>query len=83
MIHEVKTKPAYFNASALGVKTFEVRKNDRTYNIGDYLALNEWDGTCYTGRSLLSEIVCILSSAEYCKDGYVILGLKHRILFNK
>lgn len=53
-----------------------MRKNDRPYNIGDYVALNEWSGEVYTGRCTLHKIVYVLSNAEYCKEGYVILGLE-------
>lgn len=76
MIHELKTMPAYFEASAAGVKSFEVRKNDRPYNIGDYVAQNEWDGERYTGRCTLHRIIYILSDTEFCKEGYVILQLE-------
>lgn len=72
MIHALKTEPAYFEASAAGIKGFEVRKNDRPYSPGDYVALNEWNGECYTGKCTLHKIVYILSDTEYCKEGYVI-----------
>lgn len=42
MIHEVKCCPEYFSALKSGIKTFEVRKNDRPYQVGDILALNEF-----------------------------------------
>ncbi len=76
MIHALKTEPAYFEASAAGIKRFEVRKNDRPYSPGDYAALNEWNGECYTGKCTLHKIVYILSDPEYCKEGYIILGLE-------
>lgn len=76
MIHALKTAPVHFEASAAGVKGFEVRKNDRPYNAGDYVALNEWSNEGYTGRCTLHKIVYILSDPEYCKEGYVVLGLE-------
>lgn len=76
MIHELKTEVVFFEASAAGVKGFEVRKNDRPYRKGDYVALNEWDNEDYTGRCILHKIVYILSDPKYCKEGYVILGLE-------
>lgn len=42
MIHEVKCSPEYFAALKSGIKAFEVRKKDRPYQIGDFLALNEF-----------------------------------------
>ncbi len=76
MIHALKTEPTYFEESAAGIKSFEVRKNDRPYNAGDYVALNEWSNEGYTGRCTLHKIVYILSNPEYCKEGYVVLGLE-------
>lgn len=75
MLHALKTLPQFFEASAEGIKSFEVRKNDRPYQPGDYVALNEWNGEQYTGRFTLHKIVYILSDPEYCKQGYVVLGL--------
>ena len=75
MIHALKAIPEYFEASAVGRKNFEVRKNDRPYSAGDYVALNEWNGENYTGRCTLHKIVYILDNTEYCKEHYVILGL--------
>ena len=76
MIHALKTEPAYFEVSVAGIKGFEVRKNDRPYSTGDYVALNEWNGEGYTGKCTLHKIVYILSDPEYCKEGYIILGLE-------
>lgn len=78
MIHELKTLPTYFNDVIEGKKTFEVRKNDRPFEVGDLLALNEYDAKieCYTGRSCCVYIDYILNDAEYCKSGYVVLGIK-------
>ena len=42
MIHEVKCYPDYFDKLKSGVKPFEVRKKDRPYQVGDFLAVNEF-----------------------------------------
>lgn len=42
MVHEVKVLPEYFSALECGDKTFEVRKKDRLYAVGDCLAVNEF-----------------------------------------
>lgn len=78
MIHELKITPEYFEAIAIGKKTFEVRANDRDYKVGDYLALNEYDasGGSYTGRSCMVYVDYILKDENYCKSGYVIMGIK-------
>lgn len=40
MIHQLKTESKYFDQIRYGHKTFEVRKNDRNFKVGDYLGLN-------------------------------------------
>ena len=75
MIHELKINTEYFEAIADGTKPFEVRKeDDRVFGIGDYLALNEFTEH-YTGRCMIVQVTYILDSKEYCKDGYVIMGI--------
>lgn len=78
MIHELKILPRHFTEVLNGTKTFEVRKNDRTFNKGDMLALNEYDAEnkFWTGRSCLVYVDYILDDAEYCKEGYVIMSIK-------
>ena len=39
MIHELKTWPEFFDAVERGEKTFEVRKDDRGFQVGDELRL--------------------------------------------
>lgn len=79
MIHELKELPEYFEPVSERQKPFELRKNDRDFRVGDYLALNEWtkEGG-YTGRALLARIVYILDPNEVatCVPGYVILGIE-------
>ena len=76
MVHALKTDPEFFEDVAAGKKPFEVRKNDRPYLVSDFVALNEWKDKEYTGRFILLKIVYILDNPQYCKEGYVILGLK-------
>ena len=83
MIHELKTLPEYFDAAQKREKNFEVRKDDRPFEIGDFLALNEWsEDLGYTGRCMLFEITYILNNPAYCKDGYVTLGIEPRFIGN-
>ena len=58
MIHELKIKPQYYEDIKIGIKTFEIRKNDREFNLGDILILNEYDsgaGT-YNGHILIVRV---------------------------
>jgi hypothetical protein len=77
MVHAVKTLPEYFKLSAEGKKPFEIRINDRPYREGDFLALNEWsedDG--YTGRCIIEQIICIIDNPDWCKEGYIVMGVE-------
>ena len=76
MIHELKICPEYFKAVISGEKTFEIRKNDRPFNKGDLLALNEFDGQYYTGNSCLVFIDYILDDSDFCKKDMVVMAIK-------
>lgn len=41
--HELKLQLPYFYDVYVGKKTFEIRKNDRDYKVGDILELNLYD----------------------------------------
>ncbi len=75
MVHALKTEPKHYAAQKAMIKPFEVRKNDRDFQVGDILALNEWENGKYTGNAVLREITYILDDTEYCKEGFVILGV--------
>ncbi len=53
--HQLKTHPAPFDAVWHGFKTAEFRKDDRGFEIGDTLHLEEWDPATgmYTGRNMV------------------------------
>lgn len=82
--HSVKIIPAYFDAVKNGLKTFEIRKLDRDYNIGDTLILSEWQpetlsAGSYTGRRVKVTILYILTHDLFpdgIKDGYGVLGIR-------
>ena len=84
MIHALKTLPKYFEAVLENRKTFELRKNDRDFKVGDYLALNEWNGEIYTGRALLVKVTYILNPNDIliCSAGYVIMGFNEILLIS-
>lgn len=72
----VKILPEYYEAVKCGDKTFEVRLNDRDYQVNDVLHLQEFNNGEYTGRELVKVISYILNDAVYCKEGYVVIALK-------
>ena len=47
--HNLKCWPEPFAAVANGIKTFEVRRDDRPYAVGDTLILREWCPGLYEG----------------------------------
>lgn len=78
MTHNLKILKPYFEAVAAGDKTFELRKDDRPYRIGDTLVLNEIGaGNEPTGRVIKKKVGCILRDCpEYgLSRGYCILSL--------
>jgi hypothetical protein len=62
MRHELKTWPAYIQALLCSKKTFEVRRNDRGFKVGDILCLREWIPAtkCYTGFYVERSVTYIL-----------------------
>ncbi|WP_254698569.1 ASCH/PUA domain-containing protein [Parageobacillus sp. VR-IP] len=61
MKHLLKIWPEYFEAVRSGKKTFEIRKNDRGFQVNDLLLLQEYNPKTqeYTGRELLVEVTYI------------------------
>lgn len=75
MTHALKTVPPFFKDVVDGKKTFEVRKNDRLFKVGDKLLLQEFHGDKYTGQEWEGHITYILDSSDFCKKGFVIMGI--------
>lgn len=88
--HKLKLNDRYFDAVANGIKTFEIRRNDRDYKVGDTLVLRKVndDGKFLTyaddnlGLNLYYEIkvavTYILTHNEFdgVSEGYVALGIR-------
>lgn len=79
MVHELKTESKYFDAVCKGKKTFEVRKDDRPFAIGDKLKLLEYKESKFQYAECNVKITYILGREEdekkYVPEGYVILGI--------
>lgn len=76
--HHLKTWPAYFGAVIAGVKTFEVRKADRDFMLGDFLCLEEWDPEtkALTGSFCVREVTYILSGGQFgIEPGFCVMGI--------
>lgn len=82
-IHELKTVEPYWSAIVNGSKTFELRRNDRGFKVGDVLWLRRWDAQRGFGPSIHKRVVYMLDSAEMVVppesyglvDGFVVLGI--------
>lgn len=76
LTHELKIHPTYFQEVINGNKTFEIRKNDRDYSVGDVLFLNEYDPDkkIYTGRRTRVKITYITNYAQ--AEDYIVIGIK-------
>lgn len=79
MKHELKTLEKYFQSTWAGSKTFEIRKNDRNFNVDDEIALLEWDpsiceGGVHTGREIEGFITYISNFEQ--KEGYIVFSFR-------
>lgn len=75
--HELKCWPEFFKAIMDGTKRFEVRKNDRNYQLGDRLYLREWDPATqkYSGWSGMFMVTYLTERPEYALPGTVIMSI--------
>lgn len=82
--HFLKCYPGYFNAIVSGNKTFEVRLNDRDFEVGDILILMEYMENSidpiasYSGRAVARKVSYMLGHNEMplaISPGYCVLGL--------
>ena len=83
--HMLKTDPAVFQDVLDGSKTFEIRFNDRGYQVDDLIVLKETKFTgqqmksgqplVYTGREIQKRISYVLGGYGL-QDDWVILGIQ-------
>lgn len=75
-VHELKSLPCFFIPLQDGIKTFEVRQNDRDFKAGDVLILKEYrsDILKYTGRQVERLVTYVLKPNEFTgvSESYVI-----------
>ena len=76
--HELKTWPPYWGDVYLSIKTFEYRRNDRNFQVGDIVILREWDPRreVYTGAKVRMQIGYLIYGGQFgIPDGYCIFSL--------
>jgi hypothetical protein len=75
--HELKAWPSFYDDVASGRKPFEVRKNDRGFQVGDTLRLRRFNPATgeYTGEECMRRVTYVLHGGCFgLAEGYVVLG---------
>lgn len=79
-VHELKTWSAYFEDVVDGKKTFEIRFDDRGFEVGDKLLLREWlqRSEQYSGRNVMVEVLYMIELDEIIggDNDYVVMSVK-------
>jgi len=75
--HKIKTVSPFFEDIESGKKKFEIRKNDRNYQVGDLLVLSHWDhqSKCFTGRQIYGRVDYILDDRRFIQEGYICMSI--------
>lgn len=74
MIHNLKILPEHFIPVTEGKKLAELRLNDRSFQTGDCLHLQEFHGGNYTGECCTAEVVHVADVSAYL-EGFVLLSI--------
>jgi hypothetical protein len=76
-MHFLKILPAYYKAVKRGDKSAELRQNDRDYQKGDRVVLEEWDPKRqkYTGNTEYRIITHVCDVSSFVGKGWVMLSL--------
>ena len=82
--HDLKVWCGFFPALLDGSKSFEVREDDRGYQVGDKLRLREYSPGPdeYTGREVSRTVTYMMSGDEVMgyafgvRSGFVVMGLR-------
>lgn len=85
--HALKIYPLFFDAVKNGIKTFEIRKGDRNYSVGDTLHLREYnpdlvsdiDADRFTGRAVDVCVTYVVTHEDFpdgIREGYCVMGIR-------
>lgn len=77
-LHELKIWPSFFCAVKEGRKTYEIRKNDRGFMVGDSIRLNEYDlSHGYTGQSIDVKVTYLTEGGQWgLPDDICVMGIR-------
>ena len=76
--HELKIWPQYYELVKSDIKPWEIRKNDRNYQIGDIIRFKEFDPKTnqYTGRNFVRRIMFLFKQDGFgLQKGYCIFNV--------
>lgn len=75
--HNLKILQSNFEDVISSRMSFQLRKDDRCYRVGDTLALEEIDSDgCYTGRVQVAKVNHILKEDAGIRSGFVLLNIQ-------
>lgn len=76
-VHELKVLKKYAHHLITRDKTFEIRKNDRDFRVGDILHLKEIDDESkeYTGFEMFLKVI-YMHQGLGLEDGYVCMSVE-------
>ena len=80
--HLLKIEPVYFEQVRNGNKTFEIRRDDRGYQKGDIVVLNEYDRSLHTiddykyAGNAVSAVIGYVTAYEQ-QSGFVVFSLNN------
>ncbi|MEB7891022.1 DUF3850 domain-containing protein [Hafnia alvei] len=73
-IHDLKITPDNFDPVYTGIKTAELRINDRDFKVYDVLKLREFDNGHYTGSTVWRRVTCV-TPVDFIAPNYVMLSI--------
>ena len=71
--HVLKIESQHFEPLKAGLKTAELRPNDRDYKVGDWLILHEYHNG-YTGQQVARKVVHV-ADVDSIAPGYVLMSV--------
>lgn len=74
--HKLRKAVKVFDVICIGVKNFELCRNDQDYRVGDILEIEEVGGGVKTGRALKAVVKYIQENYTGLEDGYCILAIE-------
>ncbi len=80
--HDLKILPTWFSLALAGKLPFQIRLNDRGFEPGDTVKLNEYEpegsdhGPFYTGSNITGQIKDVFTDLPGLQEGYVAFTLE-------